>query len=298
MAKENEGQSLVASDVEALEREIEPGPDSGGLIATTKASAEDIYWLADNIEKIIDSQNRIRLALLKLAQPGDWVTFGSKEAKKAEIGFAGANRIGSTLGISYLNWNAEKIVDRDEKGEWYRWEFTCDAVFRNTRIRVYGRAGSRDKFFGKEKGAYKPLHEVREDDIKCAAMRAAKKEGVRDLLGLHHMDPEFLKKNGINLASAGGYEFKNDEAQAADVQTVNIKIGEILSKTGKGANGPWTKYTIVDVDGAGYSTFSDSIATEAKKQAEAKTLVKIDFKPNEKYGPEIVSLNGITGNSK
>ena len=74
-----------------------------------------------------------------------------------------------------------------------------------------------------------------------------------------------------------------------------LKIGEILTKTGKNAKGtPWTKYTIVDAEGAQYSTFSDTIGAEAKKQAELKAVVKIDFTPDEKYGPKIVSINGIT----
>ena len=287
-------------DIEAIEADIEPLPDSGGLVTTTKSSAEDIYWLADNIEKIIQSQNKIRIGVLKLAQPGDWMLFGDGDKKKAEIGFAGANRIGATLGVSFKNWKAEKIKDSDELGEWYRWEFTCDASFRNTEIRVYGRASSRDKFFGKAYGKLKPLHEVKEDDIKCAAMRAAKKEGVRDLLGLHHMDPDFLAKNGIVLSAAGGHEFKSQEAKASETNSVNVGIQNVLQKTGKNKDTgkDWVRYSVVDAEGVEYQTFSRSIADEAKKAKDSKAVVQIDFTKDPKWGLNITSLNGVTGGDK
>jgi len=290
-------QTKELAAIEALETEIEPLPESGGIIATTKSSAEDIYWLADNIEKIIASQNKIRTAILKLAQPGDWIVFESKESgvKKAELGFAGANRIGATLGISYKNWEVKKTTQRDDAGEWYLWEFTCDASFRNTEIRVYGRAGSRDKFFGKAHGVAKQIHEIKEDDIKVAAMRAAKKEGVRDLLGLHHLDPDFLEKNGIVLSGAGGHTFKGKETTAAGTESVNVAIEQVLVKTGtnKSTGKPWTKYTVVDVEGVGYSTFSKTIAEEAKKAKENKTPAKIDY-ARDQWGLNIASFNGVT----
>jgi len=290
-------QTHELAEIENLETSIETLPEAGGLLNTNKANAEDIFWLADNIEKIISSQNKIRIAILKLAQPGDWIVFESKEAgtKKAELGFAGANRIGATLGISYKNWNHEKKVQRDDAGEWYLHEFTCDAVFRNTEIRVYGRAGSRDKFFGKAHGVVKQIHEIKEDDIKVAAMRAAKKEGVRDLLGLHHLDPDFLTKNGVVLSGAGGHSFKGKEATAAGTESVTVSIEKVLVKTGvnKATGKAWTKYTIVDAEAAGYATFSKTIAEAAKKAQESKAPAKIDF-TRDQWGLNISSFNGIT----
>ena len=284
-------------EIEAIEKDIEPLPEAGGLLSATKSSTEDMFWLADNIEKIIQSQNKIRLGILKLAQPGDWIIFGNETTKKAEIGFAGANRIGSTLGISFKNWNAEKIKDSDEKGEYYRWEFTCDAMFRNSEVRVYGRASSRDKFFGKAYGELKPLHDIKEDDIKVAAMRAAKKEGVRDLLGLHHMDPDFLSKNGVVLASAGGHTFKGREEQASETTVVNIAIEEVTQKNGNTNGKSWIKYTVKDIEGSVYSTFSESIAKEASKFKGTNQPIKVEFVRDGNY-LNLVSINDVKGGQK
>lgn len=286
-------------EVESIIKDIEPSPDSGGLVSVNRSSVDDILWLADNVDKVIAAQNKIRTAILKLAQPGDWTIFGDGDTRKAEIGFAGANRIGTTLGVGYKEWESKKIVERDELGEWFRWEFYCTAFFRNSEIRVYGRAGSRDKFFGKAHGALKPLHDVREDDIKVAAMRAAKKEGVRDLFGLHHLDPDFLTKNGVILSAAGGYTFKGKEEQAAETSTVNVGIENVLIKTGTNASTgkPWTRFTVVDAEGVAYTTFSETVATEAKKHKGSGQPIQIDFKKG-KYGPDIISINGVTGGEK
>lgn len=283
--KENGGK---AGDIEVIEPEIETLPEAGGLVKQSAQGIEDQLFLADNIQKLIDAQNKIRNAILKLAQPGDWVLFKSDkdDIGKAEIGFAGAMRIGSTVGISFLNWEAKKEIGRDDLGEWYRWEYECDAVFRNRTIRVFGRAGSRDKFFGKAHGEFKPLHEVDEGNIKQAARRSAIKEGIKCHLGLHHMDPEYIKKNGITLVSAGGYSFKGKETKADELESVTVAIADVVvgKKTDK-----WTRYIVKDVEGVSYNTFSETIAKQAKALKESKTQATISYKQTQ-YGNEIVGI--------
>lgn len=199
---------MSKQEIEVIEQDIETAPDAGGLVTQSVSDIETMIALSENIDRAIAAQNKIRAALMKLAQPGDWVKFGDK----AEIGFAGAMRIGSTIGVNFTNWTEKKEKDRDELGEWYRWEYECDVTYSNRTIRVYGRAGSRDKFFGKAYGNLKPLHEVDEGNIKMAARRAAMKEGVKVLFGLHHMDPSYLSKFGINLEEATGYDHKESKS--------------------------------------------------------------------------------------
>ena len=286
-----------AQEIEPIDEVIETEPESGGLVsAGVNAGVADQLYLAENIHKMIEAQNKIRIAILGLAQPGDWVIFGKDDKAKAEIGFAGAARIASTLGISYTNWTASKEKGTDEKGEWYRWEFECDAVIGKRLIRVYGRAGSRDKFFGKQDGEYKALHDVDEGNIKQAARRAAMKEGTKVLCGLHHMDPEFLKTKGVKLSSASGYSFKGKEESAAEAETASVVVENVTVKQGTAKNGKtWTKYTVTDSEGVAYSTFSETMATEAKKAKESKTAVSITFSKGA-YGPELSSINGVTAN--
>jgi len=278
---------------EVIEPEIETPPEAGGLIVSSEQGLQDIQFLADNIEKMVAAATRIRLVLMKLAQPGDWVLFRNKKKEsdpgKAELGFAGANRIGSTLGVSFANWTAEKVTGRDDIGEFYRWEYQCDASHGKRQIRVFGRAGSRDVFFGKEDGKFKELHNVNEGNIKQAAMRAAKKEGVKDLFGLHHMDPKFLEANGIKLEDAGGYTFKNADEKAGEQQTATILIEKTTFKTNKPGEKEWTKFSIHGTEGDMFSTFDKKIAEEAKALIGTKRTATINYTVS-KYGNDIVSF--------
>lgn len=272
--------------------ELETTPEAGGIIGNSKESAESIFWLADNIERLTEAHNKIHLAMLKLAQPGDWMLFegGKDKSAKAEIGFAGSLRIASRVGVSFINWTAHKETGRDERGEWYRWEFECDAIFRNRTVRVYGRFGTRDKFFGRAYGADKAIYDINEGDVKIAARRACMKEGVKVHFGLHHMDPSYLKKNGIALESAGGHSFKGRDEEASETEVVTVEIDVITVKKGTTKAGkPYSKFTVKDVEGVGYSTFSETFAEKAKESKESGNLAEIHFVKTQ-YGPEIKAI--------
>jgi len=245
----SENKAITEAEV-IEENEVETFPEATGVVGGA-LGIEDQLALDENIGKLVDAQNKIRMTLLRLAQSGDWVIFGDGEKAKAELNFAGAMRIGSTLGCSFTNWSAQKETGADEKGSWYRWDYECDAVFRGRSIRVYGRAASRDKFFGKAHGEYKALADVDEGNIRQAARRGAMKEGVKVLFGMHHMDPKELEKVGIKMDSATGVSFKSAETKSEEAQTATVAVQDVRVK--KGDN--WTKYTIIDVEGVSYSTF-------------------------------------------
>lgn len=281
------GKAVAMTDPEVVETELETGPDAGGVVQLEDGFAfEKQIALAENIGKMVEAQNKIRMALLSLAQPGDWVVFGEADKARAEIGFAGSMRIGSTLGVSFTDFEARKETGADDIGPWYRWEVECTAHYGGRQVRLYGRAGSRDKFFGKARGIFKKLQDVDEGNIKMAARRAAMKEGVKVLFGLHHMDPEHLKKHGVQLESAGGYSFKDEEQKASETsEAKGVKIDTITQKVGD----KWTKFTITAA-GVSFGTFDKKLAEIAKSAKDSGGLVDITYKFTEKYGNDIVTL--------
>jgi hypothetical protein len=248
--------------------------------------------MAKNADRMIAAKQKIWAACIKITKADDWTVFGSQGKQKAELGHAGAFRYASFLGISFNNWTSEKVSGTDEKGQWYRWDFECDAVFSGRIIRVYGRAGSRDKFFGKDHGAFKELHDVNEGDIKQAGRRNAMKEGVKVLMGLHHMDPKELEAAGLKMGSASGYEFKGDEAKKADaseVQSVVGKVEKVGQRLVKTKNGEKPVYSIHMAEGDKYDTWSDTDAKVAKASIEDKKNVKIEYVTNQ-YGNSVKTL--------
>src|SRR3990167_6232559 len=216
--------------------------------------------MAKNADRMIAAKQKVWAVLLKVAKPGDWTVFEGQGKKKAELGHGGAMRYAAFLGISFTNWSAAKEVGTDDKGNWYRWDYECDCIFAGRTIRVYGRAGSRDKFFGKAKGEFKELHDVNEGDIKIAARRAAMKEGVKTMLGLHHIPPEELEAAGVKMETAGGDSFKSDDekkGEATDVKTLTIKVEKVTQKETKNKK---IIYTIHGAEGDKFDTWSKTDA--------------------------------------
>ena len=81
------------------------------------------------------------------------------------------------------------------------WQFEADFGFGKRWIHAIGRASSRDKFFGYENKEWKAIEDVKEDDIRMAAFRATRKEGVRGLLGLRSIPLAKLQELGFNTAN-------------------------------------------------------------------------------------------------
>jgi hypothetical protein len=269
--------------------EIEGG--EAGELTILEPKDQAILWeqVAANAEKMFEAKKKIWRLILNIAKPGDWMVFASKEKRKASIGYAGALRIASMIGISFVDWSKEKETGRDDKGEWYRYDMECTAVLGNRKVRVYGRAGSRDKFFGTVGGEFKELYQINEGDVRMAAWHNSQKEGVRALLGLHAIPPEELEAAGVKLENASSYAFKSKDEKAEATKVVTIKVGAMSSKDGKSAKGAWTKYLIKAVTGEWYSTFSKSITDTAKAAQEMGLNVVINYNISD-FGNEIISL--------
>ena len=271
------------------------GGEAGALIPiTSDDQLIALESMAKNADRMIAAKQKIWAACLKITKAEDWTVFESKDSqgnvkRKAELGHAAAFRYAAFLGISFTNWTAQKESATDDKGQWYRWDFECDAVFAGRTIRVYGRAGSRDKFFGKKGGEFKELHDVNEGDIKMAARRNAMKEGVKVLMGLHHMDPAELEAAGVKMGTASGYAFKSEDEKKASSTEVQTVTGIAEKVTTKLTAQKKTIYTVHMAEGDKYDSWSETDAKVTKASIEAKQNITIEYTTNQ-YGNNIKSL--------
>ena len=277
-------------DLEVTEKEIDAGGESGTLVPVSgDEQLLALEIMAKNAERMIAAKQKIWAACIKITKPEDWTVFSSQGKQKAELGHAGALRYAAFLGISFTNWTALKDQGTDEKGLWYRWDFECDAVFAGRTIRVYGRAGSRDKFFGKDHGAFKEIHEINEGDIKMAARRNAMKEGVKVMMGLHHMDPAELEAAGLKMGSASGYAFKSDDEKKASSDEVQRITGKVEKVTTKITSNKKTIYIVHMAEGDKFDSWSETDAKVAKASIEDKKNITIEYTTNQ-YGNNVKSL--------
>ena len=128
---EQKPEQAVAVVPEAESPEIET-TDTGLVTVESKRSVDDILFLAENIDKVIQAHNKIRVTLLKLAQKGDWCLFKKDDDPnddgKAELGAAGAERIGSALGVNFSNWKSQRLTGTDEYGDWFRGQLADESI--------------------------------------------------------------------------------------------------------------------------------------------------------------------------
>lgn len=130
---------------------------------------DTVIGVAGRIEAYAKAMDAIVGAVVKRSYPGDWVVHkkgGEKdEDQKANMGAAAAERMAAFVGITESNWTAgAKEWSEDRKH--YTYAYEADFTFGKRTIHVISRVGTRDKFFGKSKGSWKPLEDVQEEDRK------------------------------------------------------------------------------------------------------------------------------------
>lgn len=294
--------------VETLEPEVEA---EGTVTIVEPPQSADQMDAVIGISKRIDdyalAMDKIIGACVKRSYPGDWVVHKKSgeedENQKANMGAAAAERMATFTGITETNWTTGgKEWSEDHKH--YTWAYEADFTFGKRTIHVISRVGTRDKFFGKDKQGWKPLEDVQEDDIKKAAFRACRKEGVRTLLGLRNVPVAKLKDLGFDITKINfvGFEEKgkalSQEQKKVDETGMSkrqVKIKDIKI----GWEGPKnSRFDVVDAEGVKYNFFGSKEskrgmilqdAKEAGEIVEISFVVKL-FNGKEQY--EIVKVNG------
>lgn len=299
-----------ADVVEVVEEETELAPTHTGLVVHelphSRQSAEEMLWLAENIESLVTAKKKIMVAMLKMAVPGDWVSFSSDkdpDGGTASLGYDGAMRIAEPAGISFVDRKVKKIIGRDKEGEWYRYECEVTCIRGTRQARTWGRAGTRDVFFGKADDKWKDLSEVNEGNVKMAAIHGAMKEGVKVLLGIPNFPVKDLINLNVNVDFTRGHKFKSKSddgkpaASAEDEALVRTKLRAMLMEihgddqkkaadalealsSFQGSDGPVKGKRLVDYLKGGWlmSTYSK---------------VKVSYK--EKFGKEYVPQAELPG---
>lgn len=197
---------------------------------------DNVIAIAAKIDAYGKAVDTIQNAIIKRSFERDWVTHdreGSNESdRKANIGSAAAERIARFLGIQEKNWTSgEKQWSDDHKH--YTWVYEAEFGFQGRWVKAVGRASTRDKFFGYAKGEWKSLDQIKEDDIKQAAFRACRKEGVRTLLGLRNIPVTKLKELGYDTSKIAnaGFASKVSESEKATAAAAGFVDKEVTIKT-------------------------------------------------------------------
>lgn len=291
----------MSDQMEVQEAEV-PEVDSDSHAIQVKESPNhisNIIAIAGQMEAYSKAVDTIQNAIIKRSYEGDWISHARADVpeaeRKANIGSAAAERIARFLGIQEAAWSkGEKQWSEDRTH--YTWVFEADFGFQGRWVHAIGRASTRDKFFGFANGEWKPLADIKEDDIKQAAFRACRKEGVRTLLGLRNIPTMKLKELGYDITKIknAGFTSKVSNAEKATAaqtgsadREVTIKSAECVAK--KGADGKDTfRWQVVDDRLIRYSFFGPPTSKRGAilmDAADTKVPVKLTI--------EIKTVNGV-----
>ena len=294
-------ETVEAEEPEVQETEITTQEiTSDGMDAVIAVAAK-----MDSFSKAMDT---ILNHVIRRSYVGDWVCHSKADAKpedmKANIGSAAAERIASFLGIQERNWSGgDKIVYDDGKA--FEWRFDADFGFGKRWVHAIGRASSRDKFFGYANGNWKPLDEVKEDDIRMAAFRNTRKEGVRGLLGLRSIPLAKLQELGFNTANVrmANFSAKMSDAEKKGIASdgliyKEIKVASITKKSeSKDPKKPWILWTVSDgkIDYGMFSNADGKRLTILEMRQEDQLPIKVGIKIGQYNGKEQYSIERVEG---
>lgn len=295
---------------EVAENEIELA-DSQTLAVSDIANTDGmdaIIAVGAKMEAFTKAMDTILNAVIKRSYVGDWVCHNRQGDKpenyKANIGSAAAERIATFLGIQERNWTPGLKVKSDD-GQYFTWSFEADFGFGKRWIHSIGRASSQDKFFGYANGEWKALEDVKEDDIRMAAFRACRKEGVRGLLGLRSIPISKLKELGYNVDCVRYVNFEAKMSEA-DKKTASsdgliwkeIKVASVTKKSeSKDPKKPWILWTVNDGK-LNYSMFASNDSSRLnllEMRQEDQLAVKIAVKVGTYNGQEQYSIEKVEG---
>lgn len=148
-------------------------------------------------EKYLELMKRMRLLAIKLTNNLDW----SNQGGKPYLEKSGCDKIASAFGVKIYEATFEKENIKDDKGEYVLYTCSAHGAWNNVEESEIGTCSSRDDFFGKISGGYKPLSEVDLTDVKKKAFTNLANRLIKKLLGLSFTWEEIKELSGGSVTA-------------------------------------------------------------------------------------------------
>lgn len=285
---------------------METNEERGGRMSNDVIVSADVPAIADNTliqlaeqaEKRIEAMAKIKRVALKLTNRHDWTDQGGKPYLQV----SGAEKVARLFGIS---WQISEPVFETEDDGHFSYTYKGYFSIAGATIEAIGTRSSKDGFFKKYSWAdgektELPPSAIDKGDVKKAAYTNLLGNGITRLLGLRNLTYEDLEEfAGITKDMIGKVEYKNKgkktdtEISSEGANSVEFVPSSVSIREGAKKDGSkWKKFIIKNGGDSEYSTFSETLATIAKKAINDKQKVKITYKES-KFGNDIESLVAV-----
>ena len=178
---------------------VDVGNRNAGLLDT---STDNIMYLAEKADKMINAMNKIMSAALKITSEHDWTLIGGRPYLQE----SGATKVARLFGISWQI--GEPKIDCDPEG--YK-TFTYKGRFemRGQFIECEGSRSMKDEFFGGKAEKRKSVDEISERNVRQAAYTNCINNGIKRIVpGLRGIDVKTLEDAGLDAGKIKGYTFR------------------------------------------------------------------------------------------
>lgn len=163
----------------------------GGLVAV-QGDSRSVEQSLKEAEKYIELMGKIRLSAIRLTNNGDWSNQGSKPYLEK----SGCDKIASAFGVKIFNVTFEKEAMKDDAGDYLVYTCSASGVWNNHEESEIGTCSTRDDFFGKHGGSFKPMSEVDITDVKKKAFTNLANRLIKKLIGLSFSWDEIKELSG------------------------------------------------------------------------------------------------------
>ena len=184
------------------------------------ADTRSIDQIVGDVEKGIQSYNRLKEVALKLTGPEDWVQIG----KQPYLLESGAQKIAKAFGVAIFDVRVETQWQEDPKGRYQVVIAKGKAFSRKlgSYVEDVGVCSQRDKFFAIENEKLKPIEEVDFANVIKKAVTNLYGRLIKRVVGLMGVSWEDLDKAGIKPGAK--VDFKEKKPLSPEAK----KIGELI----------------------------------------------------------------------
>jgi len=184
------------------------------------ADTRSIDQIVGDVEKGIQSYNRLKEVALKLTGPEDWVQIG----KQPYLLESGAQKIAKAFGVAIFDVRVETQWQEDPKGRYQVVIAKGKAFSRKlgSYVEDVGVCSQRDKFFAIENEKLKPIEDVDFANVIKKAVTNLYGRLIKRVVGLMGVSWEDLDKAGIKPGAK--VDFKEKKPLSPEAK----KIGELI----------------------------------------------------------------------
>jgi len=214
MTQENEIQTVEGESPQESHSLLWGGQAKSGFLSETDV---------EQLSKEIAIQDKIRSLVVKVTKPNHWETIEGQPYLNA----AGVRAISTFIGISTHEPQIVKEALNDDQGDWIMYTCTITATFRGRQVTEVGTASTRDPFFGKAHGQWKPLSEIALGNVKKKSVTNAKNRAIKSIIGID-FDGELLSQLGVDTSTSNKVSYDKAPPKTSEDKDNAAKAAEMV----------------------------------------------------------------------